>query len=111
MPVINNKKGGNPVVRVTANTTITLADTAVPNSSVEEVTSLTINDIMWSGNCTIKRGANTLLVLQDSGYLDFAGTGKALTEDASANVVIEIAATGTVIMTLGKASNFTEHYV
>jgi hypothetical protein len=55
-----------------------------------------------NGTITIKRGSNTLLYLTDTGDLDFAGNGYQLSNDSSANVVIEIAGTGFCILDLQK---------
>jgi hypothetical protein len=112
MPVIINQKGGKLVLRATATTTQNLS--SANTDANETVNGLIINQIFWSSNgqWTVSRGANTLLVLESTGYFDFAGTGVALGEFPAANVVVTLSAgsTGSIIVDCGKISTFTSEY-
>ena len=100
---ILQKKTKKAVLHATANTTWVIAG----NSSVsnvanvdEHVYSGAIRQIWFgspSGNSsywTVKRGANVVMVVDSTGWIDFSGHGQAITQDASANVVVELTAAG-----------------
>jgi len=73
MPISNNSKSKNVVIRATAPETISLASTQVGG---ENVVGLAITKVFWTGDWTIKRGANVLLVLTDGqDNWDFTGWG------------------------------------
>jgi len=100
MPTVINRNGLSAVIHVTANSTVVIAgnssvsNIASGNSTVyETLTGGNITQIWWgapAGYWTVKRGANTVLVLSESGYLDFAGCGSSLMIDATANVVANL---------------------
>jgi hypothetical protein len=76
----------------------------------ETIAGATISQIFWglanstTGYWTVKRGANTILILNGTGYLDFAGNGLAAIEDSGANVSFSITdnAVGTIRVELQK---------
>lgn len=106
MAVINNKKGGNALVRVTGTTTIALSDLQV---SGETVTAASIVGICWStnGNITIARGANTVVALHNAGQWDLSKCGGALGEDKTATIVITVTTGGTCLLEVSKVSSIT----
>ena len=73
MPIALNSKKKGCVIRATADETISLANTQVDG---ETVIGLGITEVFWTGDWTVKRGANTLLVLTDGqDSWDFTGWG------------------------------------
>lgn len=114
MPLVSTKnKGGHALIRETANATYVIAgNNSVSNiaSAGETVNTAAFSQIWWTGDWTIKRGANTVFVLKDSGYWDFNGAGVSLSEFGSANLVIEAANTGTIIIEMSKQSDFVSEY-
>lgn len=112
MAVLINKKGLSAVIHLTANAVINVAG----NSSVsdiaygdETVTGATITQ-MWYG-CgngaywEIKRGSNTVMFTDSTGYLDFAGNGVALNKDITGTLVanLNVSQTGFLIIELTKS--------
>lgn len=80
------------VVRLTANDTIVVAgnsSTSNVASTLETVESASIVGVYWASDATwtIKRGANTILVLPGYGQWDLREKGVSLSEFAAANVV------------------------
>jgi len=106
MAIIQNKALGPSssagfALHIVANDTIVV----VGNSSVsnialtnETIAAAHISQVWWgSSNAsywTVKRGSNTILVLPDSGYLDFAGNGLGLQIDQTANLVFTLTGSG-----------------
>lgn len=115
MPVVyTQNKGGKAVIRDTANATYTIAGAAgVSNvaSSGETIVGASISQIWWTGDWTVKRGSNTVLVLKDSGSWDLNGSGINLGEFPAATLVVEAANTGSIIVELSKNSNFVSEYL
>lgn len=99
MPIVKNQTKGIALIRATANETITSANLVVANTG-EVVTAMGITRIWWSGNTTIARGANTILVLTGTGDWNLAGWGDALDEGANSDIVITT--TGTVLLEVKK---------
>lgn len=107
MAVLINKKGKSAVIHLTANATITVAgNSSVSNvaSVGEELTGATISQVWYgssnSGHWVIKRGANTVMVLTQSGHMNFAGHSVSLNMDAGATLVAELVNTDTGFITL-----------
>lgn len=106
MATIQNKALGQSssagfAVHVTANATVIVSgNNSVSNIALagETVTSAHISQVWWSSSnssyWTVKRGANTVLVLTETGYLDFAGNGLGLQIDQTANIVFELTGSG-----------------
>jgi hypothetical protein len=112
MSTMINRSGSSAVIHVTANDCVVIAgnssvsNIAFGNSSVyETITAAAITQVWWgsasiAGNSywIVNRGVgnssvanvsfqtgNTVLVLPDSGYMDFAGTGASLIKNATGN--------------------------
>ena len=112
MAIIQNKALGQSssagfAVHITANATIVVAgDSSVSNIALsgENVNSAHISQVWWSSSnssyWTVKRGSNTVLVLTETGYLDFAGNGLGLQIDQAANLVITLTGTGVGFLAL-----------
>lgn len=112
MAVLINKKGLSAVIHLTANATINVAG----NSSVsdiaygdEVVTGAVITQVWYGcGNGAyweIKRGANTVMFTDSTGYIDYAGNGITLNKDAGATLVANLnnSSTGFIIIELTKS--------
>jgi hypothetical protein len=112
MPTMINRSGSSAVIHVTGNDCIVIAgnssvsNISFGNSTVfETITGAAITQVWWgstgtSGNSywIVNRGVgnssvanttfqsgNTVLVLAESGYLDFAGSGASLIKNSTAN--------------------------
>lgn len=111
MATIINQKNGKVVIHATANVNSNVSSFQL---SGETISGLALNSVAYgsNGSVVIKRGANNILFLTDTGDLEFAGNGFALSQDADANVVIEITGTGFCILDLQKifAANNTYDY-
>jgi hypothetical protein len=111
MAIIINKKGLSAVVHLTSNAVINVAgistnsDIALPG---EVITGATITQVWYgcsnSGHWELKRGANTVAVVDSTGYMDFAGNGVALNKDVEGTLVanLNLTTTGFVIIELTK---------
>lgn len=90
--IIINKSMRRAVIRVTANTTITLANLATSNT--ETVDAVGITQVFWAvgSNSSIARGANVVLSFPQTtaGHHNFMGHGIALNEFSSANLVFTL---------------------
>lgn len=114
MSILQNKHG-SVVLHATSNTTWVIAG----NSSVSNV-ALTHETVigasirqMWFGSpaantayWTVKRGANTVAVLDSSAWIPYSGAGKAITQDSTANLTVELTNAGNdsgyIMIELGK---------
>jgi hypothetical protein len=111
MAVLINKKGLSAVIHLTANATINIAGDSTTSDIAqvgEVITGATISQV-WYGCANgswweIKRGANTVLHVESTGYLDFAGNGVALNKDVGGTLVANLnsSQTGTLIIELTK---------
>lgn len=112
MPVIHNKES-TFTVHATANATLTIAgNSAVSNvayPSTQVVTSASIRQVWWgtgdtSTSWAVKRGSNTVLVLNGSDHFNFAAEGKAIDIDKGGTLVLEkTGGTGFLMIELSKA--------
>lgn len=101
MAIIINKKGLSSVVHVVANATLTIAGAAGVSDIAlgdEVLTGATITQA-WYGSSNgsyweVKRGSNTVMVMDSTGYIDFAGNGVALNKDTTGTLVITLNGTG-----------------
>ena len=93
--VIANRKNVSITVHATANTTWQMSDfTGVGETNV---TAVAIKQV-WFGSpqsiantyWTISRGANTVAILDSTGYMDYAGNGNMLNLDSTANVTVTL---------------------
>lgn len=117
--ITQNRKNLNVVVHADANTTLTIAgNSSVSNvaTSNEVLTGAAIKQVWYgSGNggfWTVKRGSNTVLVLDSTGWKDFAGNGCLLNKDDSGTLVLTLEGTtsGTIMIELKKIGTFTSTY-
>lgn len=96
MAVIINKKGLSATVHITANATYTIAgDDQTSNIAFtgETLTGATISQIWYGsggGHWVVKRGSNTVLVLSDTGHIDFTTSGLSLNIDPTATFVANL---------------------
>jgi len=111
MPTMINRSGSSAVVHVTGNDCVVIAgNSSVSNIAFgnETITSAAITQVWWgstaiSGNSywIVNRGTgntsvanvsfqsgNTVLVLPDSGHIDFAGDGASLIKNTTGNCSI-----------------------
>jgi len=101
MPIIQNQKHGTVVIRDTAsNSSIALTDLATPNSSVENVTSMSIKQIFFTSNgqWVVARGSNTIAVLPGTGHWNLAGHGVSFAESANATLSYTLTGNGTIVI-------------
>ena len=100
MPIAINSKKKSLVIRAVANESFTVASTQVGG---ETVVGLGITEVYWSGDWTVKRGANTLFVLTDGqDSWDFTGWGS-MKEWPAADIVLEQGTVkGTIILGVTK---------
>lgn len=94
MATVTNRKNWSMVVHAVANTTWQLADFKVGSETTP--TGVSIAQV-WAGSpqgagayWQIKRGANTVAVVDSTTHIDFAGTGCSLGLDSAANVTVEL---------------------
>lgn len=87
MPIVYNKRDEFVVIRATANETYSLANVQL---SQEQVNGLEVKEVFFSGNCTIARGSNTLLILNGTDHWRLDQAYVALTESANATLVLTV---------------------
>lgn len=119
MAVTINRKNTSAVIHLTANSTITVAGNSSTSdiaTSNEVLTGCTIVQAFCGagdgGYWIVKRGANTALVLDSTGYYDFAGSGMSLTMDPGATIVATLngSANGYLMLEVQKIGTFTSDY-
>lgn len=78
--------------------------TTLAAANTETVSTASIIGVYWSGEWTVKRGANTVLNLTGSGYWKDIH----LDQDASANIVCElVSSNGSIYLTGSKKSSIS----
>jgi hypothetical protein len=98
MAIIQNRRLGTAVIRDIANATYQITDFATPNTSQETVNNVSITQIYWTGDWTIKRGATVV-------FRDLNSHGIALTDNNAANLTINTTSTSaTLVLKLSKVS-------
>lgn len=121
MPVTLNKKNVSVTIHDDANVTYTIAgNNSVSNVAIDDevLTGAAIKQVWYgspSGSHTywiVKRGSNTVLVLEGTGYLDFAGNGSLLKKDSTGTLVLELvgSANGFIQLELQKEGSFITTY-
>jgi hypothetical protein len=118
-----NRKNLSFTVHAVANTgTITVAgNSSVSNVAIsdEVLTGAYITQV-WAGSpsgnaayWTVSRGANTVLVLDSSGYYDYAGCGNPITLDSTATLSANLvgATDGYIMLELTKEGTFVSEYL
>jgi len=100
--IVNNKYASRVTLHATANGSAnvtgnsTTCDIALVNPAAntsETVNSVQIAQVWWgtsnnSNFWTIQRGANTVLILTNSGHMQFSEPGSAMTEFANAATIV-----------------------
>lgn len=119
--VIANRKNLSATLHFTANATVVIAgnssvsDIAVDN---EVLTGAYITQ-MWYGTPSgavayweVKRGANTVAILDSTSYTDYAGNGNPIRLDNEATLVVTLVGTdaGYLMVELQKEGDFTSEY-
>lgn len=97
MAVVLNRKNLSAVVHLSTNATINVAGNSTTSDiaiSNETVTGASITQV-WAG-CgngaywKVTRGSNTVLVLDSTGWYDFAGSGCAITLNEDDDIVVTL---------------------
>lgn len=114
MPITvkQNKNGGYSILRATGTETVSLAELAATNESVQ---SASIAEIMWSADSTnrwtVKRGgggsANNVAVLAGSGHHDYQAAGMRLETNSqlTSNTTVTLSGgNGYIVVKLHKVS-------
>lgn len=106
MAIIQNRRLGTAVTRDIANATYQITDFATPNTAQETVNSVSITQIYWTGDWTIKRGATIVFqTANNTGFWDLNSHGIALTDNNAANLTINTTSTSaTLLLKLSKVS-------
>lgn len=116
--VIANRKNLSTTLHFTANATVVIAgnssvsDIAVDN---EVITGAYITQVWYgspSGSVSyweVKRGANTVAILDSTSYTDYAGNGNPIRLDTDATLVVTLVGTdaGYLMVELQKEGDFT----
>jgi hypothetical protein len=119
--IIANRKNLSTTLHFVSNGTVviagnsTVSDIAIDN---EVLTGAYITQVWYgspSGSVSyweIKRGANTVAVLDSTSYTDFAGNGNALKLDSGATLTASLIGTtaGYLMIEVQKEGNFTSEY-
>lgn len=126
--IISNKKNlsatihvagansGNIVVSGNSTTTNVNGSATCFAVSNEVLTGAVVNQIFWgidTGSVQVYRGATLLGTYTQSGHLDYAGSGMALTTNQTANLVINFvgSANGYALVEVQKVGTFTSEYL
>lgn len=101
MPTLINQKNGKVVIHTTANVNSNVSSFQLAGETLE---SLNISQVFWgsNGSVEIKRDTTSVLYLDGTGDMDFAGNGLVLSQNNTSNVVININGTGFSIVVLQK---------
>lgn len=121
MAVTINRKNTSAVIHLTANATINVAGNSTTSDIAtgnEVLTGATIVQVFCgcpsgaNAYWTVKRGANTALVLDSTGYFDYAGAGMAVNIDTGGTIVanLENSADGYLLIEVQKIGTFTSEY-
>lgn len=112
MSITSNQLNGKTWVHLAANATLTIAgNNSVSNvaTGAEILKGATIRQVIWGcggGYWTVKRGANTALVLSQSGSVNFSEKGTLLNLDPTATLVFELTTgPGFIMVELQKQPN------
>jgi len=112
--IMNNKKNGSVCLHMSSNSgnIVIAGNSSVSNIAMagENIATAVINQL-WAGSPSgansyweIKRGANVVLVVDSSCWLDFSGNGRQITLDGSADLTANLigSTAGTLIIDLQK---------
>lgn len=122
MTVVANKTGSEVVLHFTGNSgaIVIAGNNSVSNvaaSNNETVNTATISQITWGtdgaagGHWEVKRGANTVLILDGSGHIDFSGSGMNLKLFANATLSCNLitSTAGFIMVELQKQSDIANN--
>lgn len=92
--------------------TLTVQLSTANASAAETVTEMYIEKVIWSGNTTIARGANTIFTSATgtAGVLDLYGNGMSNKEYPTRNVAITVADGGSCFVLIGKKTSSNTVY-
>jgi hypothetical protein len=118
MAVLHNRKNTSVTIHDAANATYTIAgNTSSSNvATLDEVlTGASIKNVYYGsagGAWNVKRGANLVLTLNGTGFLDFAASGNLLKKDSTGTLVLELVGTanGFIQMELQKEGTLPTTY-
>lgn len=113
---VSAANSGNIIVSGNSTTTNVGGTSTCFAVSNEVLNGAVITQVFWgtdAGSIQILRGSNLVSTFTQSGQVDYAGSGMALTKDKAANVVINFAgsANGYCIIELQKTGTFTSEYL
>jgi hypothetical protein len=97
-------------VNVAGNSSV--SDIALSN---EVLSDAYIRRIWWgtdaaAGSWTVKRGSNTVIIVNGSGQMDFSEAGSAITGNSSANVSVTLTGSnGFIMVDLAKIGSYTSN--
>jgi hypothetical protein len=126
--ITSNKKNTSAVIHVSAaNTTIKVSGNSITTNVDATATCLALGDevltgvyitqaffgIDPAGYAVIKRGTAPVAVYDSTGYVDYAGSGMALTVGQTANLTVEFVGTanGYVLLEVQKAGTLPTEYL
>ncbi len=126
--ITSNKKNTSAVIHVSAaNTTIKVSGNSITTNVDATATCLALGDevltgvyitqaffgIDPAGYAVIKRGTAPVTVYDSTGYVDYAGSGMALTVGQTANLTVEFVGTanGYVLLEVQKAGTLPTEYL
>jgi hypothetical protein len=126
--ITSNKKNTSAVIHVSAaNTTIKVSGNSITTNVDATSTCLAIGNEVLSGvyitqaffgvdpagYAVIKRGATPVAIYDSTGYVDYAGSGMALTVGQTANLTVEFVGTanGYVLLEVQKAGTLPTEYL
>lgn len=121
MAVTINRKNTSAVIHLTANAVVNVAGNSTTSDIAtdnEVLSGCTITQVFCGASSgansywTIKRGANTVLVLDSTGYYDYAGAGMALNIDTGATLTANLVngGDGYLLIEVQKIGTFTSEY-
>jgi hypothetical protein len=126
--ITSNKKNTSAVIHVSAaNTTIKVSGNSITTNVDATSTCLAIGNEVLSGvyitqaffgidpagYAVIKRGTTPVAIYDSAGYVDYAGSGMALTVGQTANLTVEFVGTanGYVLLEVQKAGTLPTEYL
>lgn len=125
--IISNKKNTAATIHVSAaNTTIVVSGNSTTTNVDSTTTCLALgNEVLTgayvaqvffgidpSGYAVLKRGSSVVAVYDSTGYVDYAGSGMALTVGQAANLTVEFVGTanGYLLMEVQKVGTLPSEY-
>jgi hypothetical protein len=126
--ITSNKKNTSAVIHVSAaNTTIKVAGNSITTNVDATATCLALGNEVLSGvyitqaffgvdpagYAVIKRGTTPVAIYDSTGYVDYSGSGMALTVGQTANLTVEFVGTanGYVLLEVQKAGTLPTEYL